>query len=132
MHIRLSDFLARLPLPSTERWPEGVWDIDAFSHGSMSTILFAPRGTDYQTFHAQDELYIVLSGSGVLLVEDERLPFSPGDVLFVEANKPHRFIEFSNDLITWAVFWGPEGGKTASSRTPEELPNSAGQKGQTP
>ena len=50
-------------------------------------------------------------GSGVLLVEGTRHPFVPGDVLFVAANKVHRFEEFSQDLVTWAVFWGPQGGE---------------------
>lgn len=106
MRISLADALSKLPLPATERWPEGVWDIEAFAQGSTSVILFTPRGKDYQTSHRQDELYIVLEGRGVLLVEETRYPFETGDVLFVPANKVHRFEEFSQDLTTWAVFWG--------------------------
>ena len=55
----LAENLAKLPLPATEKWRDGVWDVEAFAHGTMSTILFAPRGTDYQTAHQQDELYFV-------------------------------------------------------------------------
>ena len=77
----------------------------------MSVILFTPRGTDYQSSRRQDELYIVLKGRGVLLVEGTRYPFVTGDVLFVPANKLHHFEEFSQDLTTWAVFWGPQGGE---------------------
>ena len=106
MRISLADALSKLPLPATERWPEGVWDTEAFAHGSMSLVLFAPRGTDHQSSHNQDELYIVLKGRGVLLVEGTRFPFVEGDVLFVAASKVHRFEEFSEDLTTWAVFWG--------------------------
>jgi mannose-6-phosphate isomerase-like protein (cupin superfamily) len=111
MRISLADALSKLPLPATERWPEGVWDVQALAHGSMSVVLFAPRGQDYQSSHTQDELYIVLKGSGVLLVEHEPLPFVTGDLLFVPANTVHRFTQFSEDLITWAVFWGPSGGE---------------------
>lgn len=111
MRISLADALSNLPLPPTERWPEGVWDTEAFAQGSMSVILFTPRGTDYQSSHRQDELYIVLKGGGVLLVEGTRYPFVTGDVLFVPANKLHHFEEFSQDLTTWAVFWGPQGGE---------------------
>lgn len=25
----------------------------------------------------------------------------------------HRFVEFSDDLATWVVFWGPPGGEPA-------------------
>jgi mannose-6-phosphate isomerase-like protein (cupin superfamily) len=79
----------------------------------MSVIVFAPRGEDYQTTHKQDELYIVMKGSGTLTIEDMPYPFVEGDVLFVHAEKQHRFVDFSQDLVTWAVFWGPPGSEKA-------------------
>ncbi len=112
MKISLASTLKRLPLPATNKWPEGVWDIEAFRHGSMSLVLFTPEGKDYQTPHDQDELYIVLSGSGVLDIEGNELRFNDGDVLFVPAGKTHRFTEFSAGIKMWAVFWGPKGGET--------------------
>ncbi|HEY5228398.1 MAG TPA: cupin domain-containing protein [Opitutaceae bacterium] len=111
MRLSLSEALAKLPLPSTTKWPEGVWDAQALAHGSMSIIVFAPRGRDYQTTHKQDELYIVVKGQGVLMIDDVPNPFVEGDALFVPANTPHRFSEFSDGLVTWAIFWGPEGGE---------------------
>jgi|SRR5450432_787821 len=111
MRIELGPNLSKLPLPATTRWPQGVWDHKAFSHGSMSVILFTPRGADYQTSHGQDELYVVIKGSGVLLVEGIRHAFLEGDVLFVPANKTHCFEQFSPDIVTWAIFWGPNGGE---------------------
>ena len=111
MKISLSKFQKLLPLPATVNWPEGVWDTEAFAHGTMSVVLFAPRGKDYQTSHEQDELYVVLNGSGTLVVEDERLSFDRGDVLFVPTGQQHHFEDFTWDLVTWAVFWGPRGGE---------------------
>lgn len=64
MKISLADHLRKIPLPPTAKWPEGVWDVDALRHGSMSLLLYTPSGTDYQTPHEQDELYIVVKGSG--------------------------------------------------------------------
>ena len=113
MKISFTDNLAKLPLPATEKWPEGVWDIDAFKHGSMSLILFAPEGNDYQTPHSQDELYIVIEGSGVLQKEGIDIPFEKGDTLFVKAGEEHRFIQIEEGLKMWAVFWGKEGGEDA-------------------
>ncbi|MFL0805301.1 MAG: cupin domain-containing protein [Agarilytica sp.] len=112
MKISLTETLKQLPLPATDKWPEGVWDIEAFRHGSMSLVLFTPEGRDYQTPHDQDELYIVLSGNGVLDIEGVAHRFSDGDVLFVPAEKTHRFTEFSQGIKMWAVFWGPKGGET--------------------
>ena len=113
MVIDLKTALAHLPLPATSTWPEGVWDKTMFEHGTMSVIVFTPRGQDYQTTHAQDELYIVMKGSGTLLIADMPHAFGEGAVLFVPANTQHRFVEFTEDLITWAIFWGPKGGEAA-------------------
>ena len=111
MKISLDDIKTRLPLPATNSWPEGVWDVEALKHGSMSVVLFAPQGRDYQDAHEQDELYIVISGGGTLVLDTSRISFSQGDVLFVPAGMHHHFESFTRDLVTWAVFWGPAGGE---------------------
>ena len=80
--------------------------------GTMMTLLYAPRGSDPQTPHAQDEIYIIKSGSGVFDKSGEKRPFGPGDVIFVEAGATHRFEDFTDDFAAWAVFWGPRGGET--------------------
>ena len=116
MRIDLKSALSHLPLPATAAWPEGVWDKTVFEHGTMSVLVFTPRGHDYQTSHRQDELYIIMKGSGTLLIEETPFPFVEGDALFVPAEKHHRFVEFSPDLITWAIFWGPPGGESTSSQ----------------
>jgi mannose-6-phosphate isomerase-like protein (cupin superfamily) len=111
MIISKSEQLKKIPLPATEKWPEGVWDVEALRHGSMSLILYTPNGTDYQTPHNQDELYIVIEGSGIINIEGADYTFSEGDSIFVAAGKVHQFVEFSKDLKVWAVFWGKIGGE---------------------
>lgn len=111
MKIALADLLKKLPLPATAKWPEGVWDLEGFTHGSMSLIVFAPKGKDYQTVHDQDELYFVMKGSGTLVRKGSRYTFATGDALFVAAGEDHHFEDFSEDLTLWAVFWGPKGGE---------------------
>ena len=70
-------------------------------------LLFAPDGEDRQTPHTQDELYVVVSGSGVFRRGEESANFVAGDVLFAPAQTPHRFETFSDDLQTWVIFFGP-------------------------
>lgn len=103
--------LGRLPGPCTPRWPEGERFARAFAHGTMSVELYAPRGTDPQQPHDQDELYFVVSGRGELLLAGTMHPFGPGDAFFVPAGAEHRFVRFSEDFATWVVFWGPRGGE---------------------
>lgn len=82
-----------------------------FQRGSLSVEFYAPRGHDPQAPHDQDELYVVVSGSGQLVNGDDRYPFGPGDVLFVPAGVEHRFEDFTDDFGTWVIFYGPEGGE---------------------
>jgi mannose-6-phosphate isomerase-like protein (cupin superfamily) len=114
MKASLAEMLNKLPLPSTDKWPDGVWHSLALRHGSMSVLVFAPKGKDLQIPHNQDEIYIVMEGSGDLIVEGQRTACRFGDVLFVPANASHHFENFSEDFVTWAIFWGPEGGETAA------------------
>jgi mannose-6-phosphate isomerase-like protein (cupin superfamily) len=82
-------------------------------HGSMMLRFYAPRGSDLQKPHEQDELYVVASGRGTFFVGGQRVPFGPGDVLFAAAHVEHRFEDFSDDFATWVVFYGPQGGEAA-------------------
>ena len=80
-------------------------------HGTMRVGIYAPRGSDPQQPHDQDEIYIVATGSGAFVCGDERRTFKPGDLLFVPAGAVHRFEDFTDDFSTWVVFWGPKGGE---------------------
>lgn len=82
-------------------------------HGTLEVEIYRPVGTDRQKPHTRDELYVVIAGRGVFVHGEERTPFAPGDVLFVAAGVPHRFVDFSDDFSTWVFFYGPEGGETA-------------------
>ncbi len=91
--------------------PDGFRFHYALRHGTMKCGLYAPSGSDRQEPHRQDELYIVVSGTGDIVKNGERLRFAPHDVIFVEAGAVHRFENFSQDFQTWVVFWGSEGGE---------------------
>ncbi|CAB3800120.1 hypothetical protein LMG28138_04794 [Pararobbsia alpina] len=95
-----SRLLSELPLPFSV----------LFERGDVSVELYAPRGTDTQSPHARDELYIVASGSGTFRRADQVCEFKSGDLLFVPAHVEHRFASFSDDFRTWVIFFGPEGG----------------------
>lgn len=109
----LSALLARLPGVPDAVWPEGVPFAEAMRHGSMSVEIFAPRGTDRQSPHAQDELYIVARGTARFEHDAAVTDARAGDVLFVPAGDDHRFHDMSDDFATWVIFWGPAGGEGA-------------------
>ena len=106
-----NDYHKHLPLPATEKWKDGVWDIEAFNQGSMSLIYFALEGRDYQTPHDQDEWYFVIEGSGIIEIEGVNHSFSPGSAIFVRAGQEHKFIGKLHGLKIWAIFFGPTAGE---------------------
>jgi mannose-6-phosphate isomerase-like protein (cupin superfamily) len=102
----LAETVAKLP-PESEALRFAV----AAQHGSMTLGLYAPRGDDIQTPHAQDELYVIAAGSGAFNKNGERRAFAAPDVIFVEAGVSHRFEDMSDDFLAWVIFWGPSGGE---------------------
>ena len=105
MKFTVDEFLEKLPLPATDKWKQGVWDVEPFQKGDVTLVFFAPKEVDYQMAHDKDEVYFIVRGRGNLLVGDERQRFEPGDTFFVAAGVPHHFENFSPDFATWAIFF---------------------------
>ena len=105
MKFTIEEFMGRLPLPANEKWTDGVWDIEPFEKDGVKLVFFAPRGTDHQTSHDEDEFYFIARGSGELVIAGERHPCSAGDAFFVPAEVMHRFENFTEDFATWAIFF---------------------------
>jgi len=83
-----------------------------FQHGTLSVEIYKPDQVDLQQPHEQDEVYIVVSGSGTFINGETNSSFGPGDFLFVPAGVEHRFIDFTDDFSTWVIFYGPKGGES--------------------
>jgi len=107
--ITLAAALDRLP------GPQGEQSVSLFEHCSLVVKLYAPRGSDPQTRHSRDEVYVVAQGNGEFVCGGARQNFVPNDVLFVAAGVEHRFENFSDDFAVWVFFYGPEGGETDRS-----------------
>ncbi len=104
-YLKALSGLEQLPGPDGQRY------IELFRHGTLSVELYAPRGSDPQTPHTRDEIYVILSGSGRFRRGSDETTFGPGDLLFVPAGEEHRFVDFTGDFATWVFFYGPEGGE---------------------
>lgn len=96
--------------------PEGKRFATIFKHGTLLVEIYAPRGTDLQQPHTRDEIYLVAAGSGEYVCDGVRTAFSPTDLLFAAAGVPHRFENFTDDLVVWVLFYGPEGGEAALNK----------------
>ena len=103
--VTLEEALSLLPAAGGQRFRT------VLEHGSLQVEIYAPRGTDPQQPHTRDEAYIVMQGKGEFINGESRERFGPGDFLFVPAGVEHRFVDFTDDLTLWVIFYGPEGGE---------------------
>jgi mannose-6-phosphate isomerase-like protein (cupin superfamily) len=110
--VTVGEGLATLPGPNGERWAIML------EHGTLEVEIYAPRGHDPQKPHTRDELYVVVEGRGEFFNGGRIEHFAPGDVLFVPAHVEHRFESFTDNLVVWVVFYGPEGGEAAMGGAP--------------
>ena len=65
-------------------------------------VLVAPE-PDRQQPHEDDEVYVVLEGTGVLEVEGQQVPVKEGTAVFVEAGVEHRFTAYEH-LAVLVIF----------------------------
>jgi mannose-6-phosphate isomerase-like protein (cupin superfamily) len=65
-------------------------------------VLVAPDA-DRQQPHDDDEVYVVLEGSGVLEIEGKQFPVGEGEAIFVPARADHRFTAYER-LAVLVIF----------------------------
>jgi gentisate 1,2-dioxygenase len=85
--------------------------VELFAYGTLSLEIYKPKEKDLQQPHTKDEVYVVASGSGDFYCDGKTTSFRAGDFLFVPAGIEHHFENFSDDFITWVIFYGPDGGE---------------------
>ena len=105
--LTVQEAITHLPTPDGKRFAT------IFEHGTLLVEIYAPRGSDPQQPHTRDEIYFVAAGSGEYVCGDTRTAFRSADLLFAAAGVEHRFENFTDDLVVWVLFYGPEGGETA-------------------
>jgi mannose-6-phosphate isomerase-like protein (cupin superfamily) len=90
---------------SDERYLEFL-RVPALSAG----LYMLPAGaTDTQSPHAEDEIYYVLSGRGMIRVGHEDRPVEPGSFAYIKAHDEHRFHSITEALTLLVVFAPAEG-----------------------
>lgn len=85
--------------------PAGKPFVTLLEQGKMYVEVYKPQGIDLQKPHDQDEIYVVISGTGQFYNNGQTSPFQPGDLIFVPAGLEHRFLDFSADFATWVIFY---------------------------
>jgi len=98
-HIPLDDALASLTKSRSLFF-------QLFNAKNISIEIYKPEQVDLQAPHDREELYVIISGSGTFRLKDETFRFKAGDLLLVPQGVAHRFENFTDDFVTWVIFYG--------------------------
>jgi mannose-6-phosphate isomerase-like protein (cupin superfamily) len=86
--------------PAGTNWTEQLRACDL----SLGTYSIVAGGTDGQSPHTEDEIYVVTAGRAMFEAAGERVPVAAGAVLYVPAGEVHRFTDITEDLAVLVVF----------------------------
>jgi mannose-6-phosphate isomerase-like protein (cupin superfamily) len=78
---------------------------------SLGTYSIPAGGTDDQSPHTEDEIYVVKTGRATLVTDSGTAPVGPGSVIYVPAGETHRFTDVTEDLALIVVFAPPYGSR---------------------
>jgi mannose-6-phosphate isomerase-like protein (cupin superfamily) len=92
--------------PPRDEDGHGYRDVLSSERLSVGFAVWPAGGTDRQRPHAEDEVYHVVAGRGVIDVEGEGRDVGPGSVVFVAAGVAHHFHSIEEELRV-LVFWAP-------------------------
>jgi mannose-6-phosphate isomerase-like protein (cupin superfamily) len=88
-----------------QRWQEFL----RASSLSMGLYRIKAGQPDEQKPHAEDEVYLVVSGRASFRAGEHEQPVGPGALIFVERSIEHRFFDVTEDLTVLVFFAPPEG-----------------------
>jgi mannose-6-phosphate isomerase-like protein (cupin superfamily) len=114
LRFTVQELKEKLPTPDGKRF------FVALERGELVVELYQPKHHDPQRPHTRDECYVVVEGEGEFVMGDKRVPFGPGDFLFVPAGMTHRFENFGESMAAWVIFYGPEGGDPKAGAGPTQ------------
>jgi mannose-6-phosphate isomerase-like protein (cupin superfamily) len=80
--------------------------VDFLNTGSIEAGIIRLREDqrDTQTSHPSDELYIIIEGRGMINIAGEDHPVNRGMVIYVPANRRHRFCGNKDELVVLYIF----------------------------
>ncbi|MGL4649264.1 MAG: cupin domain-containing protein [Caldilineaceae bacterium] len=71
---------------------------------SAGVYVLEAGAEDPQAPHSEDEVYVVMQGQARLRVGAEEYRAHAGDILYVAAHAPHRFVEIREQLVVLVLF----------------------------
>lgn len=82
--------------------------LEVLNEESMSVELARYPNPAPKTPHREDELYFIVSGSGMATVGDETYAVDEGDVIYVRRGVEHDFFDIEGEMVALVVFAGSQ------------------------
>lgn len=96
-HVSTPDLIEQLEQEDTDY-------VEVLTEDSLSVELAQYPNPEPKTPHKTDELYFIISGSGMVHVGSERYTVDEGDVVYVEQGVEHDFFDIDEEITALIVF----------------------------
>ncbi|MBS3759891.1 cupin domain-containing protein [Halodesulfurarchaeum sp.] len=115
--ISTTELFARLD-DETDRQHDEVLDEESMT---VEVGRYASGTSEPKNPHTGDEIYYIISGSGMARVGDETYPVEAGDVVYVESGLEHDIFNIDEEITVLIVLAGTEepGAYTMREQTEE-------------
>jgi mannose-1-phosphate guanylyltransferase len=78
--------------------------VEVLNEESLSVEMARYPNPEPKTSHRTDELYFIISGSGMVHVGNERYAVTEGDVVYVERGVEHDFFDIDDEITALVIF----------------------------
>jgi mannose-6-phosphate isomerase-like protein (cupin superfamily) len=86
-------------IENTKGWFEGPWNTDL-----AISIGYAHQGIQESHLHkTTTEIYLVASGSSIIIVEDQKIRLGQGDMIIIEPGERHTFHSSSDGYFHFVI-----------------------------
>lgn len=82
--------------------------LELLTEESVAVELARYPNPEPKTSHKTDELYYIISGSGMVYVGNERYAVETGDVVYVEQGVEHDFFDIEDEITALVIFASSE------------------------
>ena len=76
---------------------------------SLQVMRFEPGDEDPMHAHAEEEIYVVNTGTATLVTEDESAAVEPGDVIHLGSGQDHQFTDLDDEFVVTVLYAPAEG-----------------------
>jgi mannose-6-phosphate isomerase-like protein (cupin superfamily) len=96
-HVSTADLIERLEQEDTDY-------VEVLTEDSLSVELAQYPNPEPKTPHKTDELYFIISGSGMVQVGNEQYAVDEGDVVYVKQGVEHDFFDIDDEITALVIF----------------------------